>query len=111
MTDQMITFETARAIALAYREIETAEKLLSAIGDAMARRTAPDLRDAFGRPADGLQLGVPSGENGQRLFNVPWGLARPVIETHIAQQHAIIAALSEKARVELDSTSVPEPQP
>lgn len=97
-----IGYDTARDIALAYREIETAERLLAEIVDAMERRTAPDLRDAFGRQADSLQLGVPSGENGRRLFNVPWSIARPIIEAHIAQQRAIVAALSVKARMEMD---------
>lgn len=99
----MIGFETARAIAIAYREVEVAEKLLAEISEAIGRHTAPDIRDAFGRLQGGLQLGVPSGDNGHRLFNVPWELARPVIETHIAQQKAVIAALSEKARIELDA--------
>ena len=98
----MIGFETARAIAFAYREVEVAEKLLAEISDTIGRRAAPDIRDAFGRNVGGLELGVPSGDNGsRRLFNVPWQLARPVIEAHIAQQKAIIASLSEKARIEL----------
>lgn len=101
---RMIEAETARAIALAYRELEVAEKLLTEINDALKSRTAPDIRDVFGRHVGGLELGVPSGENGRRLFNVPWTLARPVIEAHIAQQKANIAALSEKARIELASS-------
>lgn len=99
----MIKCETATQIALAYREIETAEKLLAEIGETIARREAPDIRDVFGRLTDGLQLGVPSGANSQRLFNVPWSLARPIIETHIAHQKAKIATLCEKARAELDA--------
>lgn len=100
----MIAYETAMAIAYAYREVETAEKLLAEITDTMGKRRhgdPPDIRDVFGRRQDGLQLGVPSGDNGQRLFNVPWSLAKPVIEAHIASQKAIITALGEKARIEL----------
>ena len=97
----MIGFETARAIAFAYREVEVAEKLLAEISDTISRRTAPDIRDAFGRQVDGLELGVPSSASGRRLFNVPWEFACPVIEAHIAQQKAIITVLSEKARIEL----------
>jgi hypothetical protein len=96
----MISYETAMAIACAYREIETAEKLLGEIAEAVSRREQSDIRDAFGRRQDGLQLGVPSGRDGHRLFNVPWTLARPVIEAHIANQRAIVAALNEKARAE-----------
>ena len=97
----MIGFETARAIAFAYREVEAAEKLLAEISDVIGRRIAPDIRDAFGQHVGGLELGVPSSNTSIRLFNVPWELARPVIEAHIAQQKAVIAALSEKARIEL----------
>ncbi|MGX9980667.1 hypothetical protein [Methylobacterium fujisawaense] len=100
----LISNETATAIAYAYREIETAEKLLTDIVEAMNRREQPDIRDAFGRRQGGLQLGVPSGENGHRLFNVPWSLARPIIETHIAAQRAHVAALTEKARVEIGAS-------
>jgi hypothetical protein len=97
----MISSETARAISVAYREMEVAENLLAEISEAIGRRVAPDIRDAFGRSVGGLELGVPSGDSGRRLFNVPWELARPVIEAHIAQQKAIIVALSEKVRIEL----------
>ena len=96
-----ISLETALGIATAYREIEVAEKLLADINETIARREPPDIRDAFGRRVGGLELGVPSGDNGRRLFNVPWELARPIIETHIAQRKSVIAALSEKARIEL----------
>lgn len=99
-----ISKETAVDIAFAYREVESAQALLAEITDALNRRDTPDIRDAFGRRHDGLQLGVPHGNNGHRLFNVPWSLARPIIEAHIAQQQAIIATLSVKARVETNQT-------
>lgn len=99
----MISYETSTAIAYAHREIEAAEKLLAEITDTINRRVGdpPDIRDAFGRRQEGLQLGVPSGSNGHRLFNVPWALAKPVIEAHIANQKAMLGVLSEKARGEL----------
>ena len=103
----MITLETARDIAFAYREVETAQRLLAEIKEAMDRRIAPDLRDAFGRHVGGLQLGVPSGNDSRRLFDVPWTLARPIIEAHIAQQKAILVALSERARIEIDGALAP----
>ena len=99
----MITKQTATDIAMAYREIETAEKLLGEIEEALRRREAPDIHDAFGRHQDGLQLGVPTGQSGNRLFNVPWTLAKPIIEAHIAEHRAVIAALSEKAKIEFGS--------
>jgi hypothetical protein len=48
----MISKETAMAIAYAYREVETAEKLLAEITEKMARHDAPDIRDDFGRKGD-----------------------------------------------------------
>lgn len=87
--------------SLAYREVETAEALLSNIKDALKDNTAPDLRDAFGRSQAGLQLGVQNGQMDHRLFNVEWALACPIIEAHIAKHRAIIEALSQTARIEL----------
>lgn len=97
----LISQQTALDIAYAYREVETAEKLLKEIADQFDRRAVPDIRDAFGRRQNGLQLGVPSGENGHRLFNVPWTICKPVIEMHIAEQKAKIALLTEKAKAEI----------
>lgn len=97
----MITRDTAMDIALAYREIETAEKLLADVTEARNRHVTPDIRDAFGRHQDGLQLGVPSGNMSQRMFNVPWSIVKPVIETHIAHHKARLAVLSAKASEEL----------
>lgn len=105
----MISKQTAMDIALAYREVETAEALLQKITEDRSRRAAPDIRDAFGRLSDGLQLGVPSGQSGHTLYQVPWSLCRPIIETHIARQKAIIATLSEKARSEIGEDLDPVP--
>lgn len=49
-----ISKKTAMDIALAYREVETAEAMLAEISETMDRRSAPDIRDAFGRIQDGL---------------------------------------------------------
>jgi len=100
----MITKDTAVAIAYAYREVETAEKLLAEISKQMDGGNQPDIRDAFGRQR-GLQLGIPSGDNGHRLFDVPWTLARPIIETHIAAQRAVIASMTQKAVIEAGAVS------
>lgn len=97
----MISQETATDIALAYREIEAAEKLREDVTAAMDRFKGKDLRDVFGRRVDGLSLGVPSGDNARQLFNLPHSVALPVLDAHIAHCRAKIAALSEKARAEL----------
>ena len=97
----MLSKQTAIDIALSYREIEIAETLLADITEALRRHEMPDIRDAFGRPQGGLQLGVPSGPGAHRMFDVPWGLAKPVIEAHIAHHRSRLLALTEKARMEL----------
>lgn len=96
-----ITKDTALKIAMAYQEVETAEKLLADIKEAISRREQPDIRDSFGRLRGGLELAVPSSGNSRRLFNVQWELAMPIVEAHVAQQRAIITALSETAKTEL----------
>lgn len=98
-----ISKETAQKIALAYREVEVGETLLGQLKEAGGRGEAPDIRDVFGRHQGGLQLGVPVGNDGRRLFNVEWSLALTIIEAHIAQQRAVISALSELARIELST--------
>jgi hypothetical protein len=97
-----ISKQTAMDIALAYREVESAERLLEDVREATKRTGPPtDIRDAFGRTQHGLQLGVPSGDGSTRLFGVPYGLAMPIIEAHAAQHRAVILALTEKARSEI----------
>lgn len=99
----MITQETAAQIWSAYREIVTAEKLLSDIESESKwqhDKSAPVLKDAFGRKRQ-LQLGIPSGENSHRLFDVPMQLAGSIIRAHIAAKKVELAVANEKARIEL----------
>lgn len=103
-----ISKTTAIDIAMAYREIEAGEQLLAEIRAALSRSVMPDIRDAFGRPQGGLQLGIPSGKDSTRLFQVPWSLADPVIEAHIASMKARLAVLQETARIELGSDVRPD---
>lgn len=102
----MILQETAADIWSAYREIAAAEKLLA---DAAAERArpfsdrekhAPTLKDAFGTKRH-LQLGVPCGESGHRLYDVAPELAESVIRAHIAKKRAELAEANERARIEL----------
>lgn len=99
-----ISKDTAMDIALAYREVETAETLLADILRGMDDHKAPDIRDAFGRRQPGLELGVPSSETSRRLFHVPWTLCKPIIEAHIAHHRARIELLTAKAREEMGAT-------
>lgn len=96
----MITKQTAMDIALAYREIEAAKELLAKIADKYGRYETPDVRDAFGRQQGGLQLGVPSGPSSHTCYNVPWPLAKVVLEAHVAAQESVLAAMNAKAAIE-----------
>jgi hypothetical protein len=98
--------QVAIDIALAYREVRAAEELLQDVIDALERHETGDARDTFGRRSGGLQLGVPSGPNSHRIFNVPWSACKPVIEMHIASQKAIISTLTAQIAASLKSEAV-----
>lgn len=115
----MITADTAAEIWHCYREITAAEKLLEDIAEDL--KNGPDtfkprLRDAFGRRRN-LQLGIPSGQDAHRLFDVAPSLAESIIRAHIANKKAELATANEKARIEIDSERMPpippkeQPQP
>lgn len=109
----MINQKTAERIWHCYREIEAGEKLLFDMKTEREERyvdkMAPTLRDAFGRRQD-LQLGIPSGENGHRLFSVSPLLADSVIRAHIAAKQAELVEANEQARIELDSPLLNAPE-
>ena len=99
----MITQETIANIWHAHREIAAGEKLLEDIADALkweCDKTAPLLKDAFGRKRQ-LQLGIPSGENSHRLFDVAPSLAVHIIRAHIANKKAELVAANEAAKIEM----------
>lgn len=107
----MITQRTAESIWSAYREISAAEKLLA---DLRAEREKPfsdrdkyaaTLKDAFGRQRH-LQLGVPCGETGHRLYDVAPELAESVIRAHIAKKQVELVQANEQARIELSVTEI-----
>lgn len=101
----MITKKTAERIWIAYREIDAGEKLLVDTKEEREKQHldefAPTLQDAFGHRQH-LQIGVPHGENGHRLFYVSPQLAEPVIRAHIAAKRAELAEANEQARIELE---------
>jgi hypothetical protein len=98
----MITVETAAQIWTCYREIAAGKKLLEDAEKQLHSEPKEDPfpRDPFGRKR-GLQLGVPSGENSHRLFDVPPRLALSVIRAHIAEQERQLVVANEAARIEL----------
>lgn len=102
----MITPETCAAIYAAHREILAGEKLLA---DMKAERERADvdkyaatLRDSFGRVRQ-LSLGIPSGDNSHRLYDVSPVLAESVIRAHIENKRAELVEANERARIELGS--------
>lgn len=103
----LVSKNTAMRIALAYQEIERGEQLLAQVNEALAQRKErwpdkeEDLRDALGYRHRDLQLGVPTGGGARQLIGVSYELAVPVIESHIANERAKLAALSALARTEL----------
>lgn len=100
----MVKKDTAAMIWSAYREIESGEKLLADMERerklVQAEQHAPTLRDAFGRVRQ-LQLGIPSGENAHRLFDVSPVLAESVIRAHIENKRAELREANERARIEI----------
>jgi hypothetical protein len=104
----MITKELCQEIYAAHREIEAGNKLLTDMKNERERIRAdkydPTLKDAFGQIRQ-LQLGIPSGENGHRLFDVSPVLAESVINAHIANKQAKLVELNERARIELNQNN------
>jgi len=108
----MITNETLERIWHCRREIEASNKLLSDMEEtreqdrqrsiARPSKLEPTLKDAFGERRH-LELGVPSGECGHRIFRVSPLLAESVIRGHIANKTAELAEATEQARIELCS--------
>lgn len=96
----MITKETARRIYNAYSEIESCDKLMKDMKEAIAKTGEPKLLDGFGH-RKGLQLGVPSGDSGHRLFQVDPDLAVAIIERHREQQEELLNELRSHAIIEL----------
>ncbi len=105
----MLSREIAAEVWRCYRELEAAEKLLVDIAEIENRnkerfhgngRFEKGLKDVFGREQE-LQLGVPSGENGHRLFGVSIELGKSVIRAHIANTNKTMAEVQERAKIEL----------
>ena len=95
----MITMETATRIWQCHNEIRKAKDLLDELEDRLKAGGDPNPRDANDRRV--LQLGIPSGDNGHRLYGVQPRLALSVIRAHIADQQAELVEANEQARIEL----------
>jgi hypothetical protein len=98
----MISRETAARIWKCHDEIEKGTELLDKMQDEMKGGEQPKFFDSFGRPR-GLSLGVPIGNDGQRLMDIRPKLALSVIRAHIAYKHKELVEACESARIELDN--------
>ncbi len=96
----MITKETAAKIYNCHQEIENTQKLLTDMKKAISKTGETKLQDAFGG-RKGLQLGVPSGDTGHRLYDVSPALAVDVIEGHRQAKEKELLELRAIALIEL----------
>jgi hypothetical protein len=97
----MISKEIALKIYSAHNEIEKSKKLITDMKEVIDRTSeSPKLKNAFGEPR-GLQLGVPSGDNGHRLFDVSPSMAIKVIEQNIKDKEAELTELMALADIQL----------
>lgn len=98
----MITKETVVKIWNCYNEIESAEKLMEEMAESLRKRPdeVPSLRNAFGDRC-GLQLGVPSGNDSQRIFGVNTEMGVKIILNHIAEKKQRLEELRTIAMSEL----------
>ena len=100
----MITQETSARIWTCYREIDAGRKLLEDAQKELTRNPDEDPfpKDPFGKKR-GLQLGIPSGRDSTRLFDVAPRLAISVIRAHIAECEKNLVEANEQARIELET--------
>lgn len=97
----MITKETAQKIWSCHDGIERSDKLMADMKDELEKTGDERLIDAFGRKK-GLELGVPSGKDGHRIFNVRIDLAIQIIESHKKDQQDELKELQAIAKIELN---------
>ena len=100
----MITKELAMSIWRCYQEIESAQKLHEECKE-MIDKVHPDhWRDSFGRER-GLEMGVPSGDNSRRIFQVNPTAALLVLTDHIHRKTIELENLQSQAQDALRSFS------
>lgn len=95
----MITKDTCANMWRSYNEIEKANQLIDDLKEQLEKHGDLLLPDAFGR-AKGLQLGVPSGHDSHRLFDVPPHIAIQVIEAHIKLHEDLLVKYNAHAIIE-----------
>ena len=96
----MITKETCSKIWTCHNQIENCKKLITDMKEVLEKSGDEKLIDAFGRKK-GLELGVPCGDSGHRIFNVRIDLAMLIINAHIVDNENELIRLGAIAEIEL----------
>jgi len=106
----MITKETCVKIWNCWQQIDNSETLLKNMAEKLIKdkeKTPPTLHNAFGENV-GLQLGIPSGNETYRLYNINLELSTKVIETHIEEQKRKLKELEAICKIELHADNIPD---
>ena len=93
----MITKELAMSIWRCYQEIESAQKLHEECKEAIEKANPDHWKDSFGRER-GLEMGVPSGDNSRRIFQVSPTAALLVLADHVHQKTLELERLQAQAK-------------
>lgn len=96
----MITKETCVKIWNCWNEIDNANELISSLNKGIKETNTPTIHNAFGERV-GLQLGIPSGSDSRRLYNVPLELSIKIILAHIEEQKRKLRELEAICLIEL----------
>lgn len=96
----MISKETAVKIHNCHVQIENGKRLILDMKEALKKTGDAKLDDAFGGRRD-LELGVPSGSSGHRIFGVRFDLGVKIIKEHIKDQKKKLEKLKGVAELEL----------
>lgn len=96
----MITQETCSKIWTCHNQIANCKKLIADMKKELEKTGSEKLIDAFGRK-QGLELGVPCGDSGHRLFNIRIDLAMGIIDAHILDNENELKRLGAIAEIEL----------
>lgn len=89
----MITKKQAYDLWNCHNEIEKAYKLKADMQEALIKYNSLELTNVFGE-RQGLQLGIPMGENSHRLLNVSPKIALQIIDEYIKEQEALLQLLN-----------------
>lgn len=102
----MLTQKTAAALHNCHQQIINAETLLKETRKEMESSGESKLIDAFGRRSRSLELGVPSGSSGHRIFQVDFELAAIIIEAQVEKYKQQLKALNVLAKIECEQEEV-----